>query len=282
MIKNVLSAISPVSNFQALVEIWRTLFQQRALVREMTRRELYDQYVGQVLGVLWVVGYPFIQIAVYVFIFGFVFKAKMGGTLEMPLDYTAYILSGLLAWVGFQQALARSATALTSQTNLVQQVVFPIEVLPVRAVLSSFTGQLIALGFLVLYVLFTHGSLFWTYLLLPVLILFQFMAMLGVGFALAALNPFLRDIKDFVTVYSMIGIYALPVVYSPEWVPAMFKPIIYANPVSYMIWCYQDVLYFGRIAHPIAWVVFLLGAPIALALGYRVFRGVKPYVGNVL
>lgn len=282
MIRNILSAISPVANWRAFTEVWRILITQRNLVVEMTRRELTDQYAGQIFGTLWIIGYPFIQIAVYVFIFGFVFKTKMGGTADLPLDHTAYILSGLLVWLGFQQGLARSSTALTSQTNLVQQVVFPIEVLPTKAVLSSFTGQLIALAFLVVYVLISHGSLFWTYTLLPVLAILQFMVMLGVGFLLAGLSPFLRDIKDFVTVYSMIGIYILPVVYSPDWVPAVFRPVLYANPLSYMIWCYQDVLYFGRIEHPIAWFVNIVGSPLVLALGYRAFRSVKPYVGNVL
>jgi lipopolysaccharide transport system permease protein len=65
-------------------------------------------------------------------------------------------------------------------------------------------------------------------------------------------------------------------------VPSVFKPLLYANPFSYMIWCYQDVLYFGRFAHPFAWIVFMAFSMLSLYVGYRVFKKLKPYFGNVL
>jgi lipopolysaccharide transport system permease protein len=58
--------------------------------------------------------------------------------------------------------------------------------------------------------------------------------------------------------------------------------VLYLNPFSYMIWCYQDALYFGRFEHPAAWVVFPLASLFTFALGYRVFRKLKTFFGNVL
>ena len=81
---------------------------------------------------------------VYLFIFGYVFRMKVGGTPEMPLDYTMYLLSGLIPWMAFQESMAKGATVIVGNANLVKQVVFPVEVLPVKGVIASFSTQLVA------------------------------------------------------------------------------------------------------------------------------------------
>jgi len=49
-----------------------------------------------------------------------------------------------------------------------------------------------------------------------------------------------------------------------------------------MVWCYQDTLYFGKFQHPWAWVIFVVGSLFAFTAGYRVFRSLRPQLGNVL
>src|SRR5207249_291249 len=125
------------------------------------------------------------------------FKARLGGTKDLPLDYIVYLLSGLIPWMAFQESMAKSATVIVANASIVKQVVFPIEVLPVKGVLASMLTQLISTTVLVGYVLVSHGSLPWTYALLPVLWLGQFLAMCGLSYALSAVGTFVRDIKDF-------------------------------------------------------------------------------------
>jgi lipopolysaccharide transport system permease protein len=122
----------------------------------------------------------------------------------------------------------------------------------------------------------------WTYLLLPLLLFLQGITMLGLGFVLATIGVFFRDIKDFVTLFTTAGIYLMPVVYLPTWVPPLLRPVLYANPFSYMTWCFQDVFFFGRIEHPWAWVIFALFSFFIFAFGYRLFRRLKYNFGNVL
>jgi lipopolysaccharide transport system permease protein len=74
----------------------------------------------------------------------------------------------------------------------------------------------------------------------------------------------------------------MPIVYLPEWVPPLFKPVIYVNPFSYMTWVYQDMLYFGRFEHPWAWLAFVVGSILVFAFGYRVFRRLKPHFSSAL
>jgi lipopolysaccharide transport system permease protein len=88
--------------------------------------------------------------------------------------------------------------------------------------------------------------------------------------------------KDVIQVFSITGVYLIPAFFLPEFVPRLFQPILYINPFSYLIWCYQDALYFGRFEHPWAWgVVFVLSLSV-FTLGYRFFRKVKNVFGDVL
>ena len=106
--------------------------------------------------------------------------------------------------------------------------------------------------------------------------------MIGVAFALAAVGAFLRDLKEIIQLTVTAGIYVSPIFYLPDWVPSPFRPLLYANPFSYMVWCFQDVLYFGRFEHPWAWLVFTVGSVLSLAAGYCLFRRLRPFFGGVL
>jgi len=277
-----MSLLSGRAHWNAFWEVFGLLTQHRQLTWEMTRREIADRYAGQMLGTFWAVGHPLALMGIYVFVFAWVFQVKIGGTVELPLDYTTYILSGLIPWMAFQESMSKGTTVILGNSNLVKQVVFPIEVLPVKTVIASFGTQLVATGVLVAYVLANHGSLPWTYALLPVLFGFQALAMVGVAYIFSAVSVYFRDLKDFVQVFCLAGMYVMPVFYLPSMVPGTFRPLLYFNPFSYMAWCYQDACYFGRWEHPWAWPVFFAGSLASFYLGYRVFRKLKICFGSVL
>jgi len=266
----------------ALREAGILLTRHHDLTFEMARREVSDRYAGQAFGILWAVGHPIFMTGLYVFIFAVVLKTRIGGTFELPLDYTTYILSGLIPWMAFQESMNKSCTAVTANASLVKQVVFPLEVLPAKGVIASLLPQFVSTTVLIAYVLVVHGGLLSTYALLPILIFLQILAMLGVGYLLSAVGAYFRDMKDLIQLFCMAGVYLVPVVYLPGWAPSMFRPVLYLNPFSYPVWCYQDALYFGRFEHPWAWIVNGFLSIAIFVLGYRVFRKLRPGFGNTL
>ena len=270
------------SHSQALGELLGILSRHRQLTWSMTRREITDRYAGQFLGSLWAIGHPLVLMAVYVWVFTVVFKTRIGGTYELPRDYTAYLLSGLIPWMAFQEAMSKGTVVISTHANLVKQVVFPIEILPVKGILASMLTQVVASVLLLLYLACTESGLPWTICLLPVLWVVQFLAMTGTCYILAAVGPYFRDVKDLVQVFCLVGMYFMPIFYLPAWVPETVRPFLYFNPFSYLAWCYQDCLYFGRFDHPWAWLVFALGSFVLSYTGYRVFRRLKPCFGSVL
>lgn len=277
-----LFALNPKSNLRTLYELANLLIRHRQLVVEMARREISERYAGQLFGVFWTIGHPLVLVLVYVFIFGFVFKIKVGGSTAMPLDYTTYLLSGLIPWLAFQDAMSKASTAISSNAPIVKQIVFPIEVLPVKGVLTSLLTETIFLCLLLIYVLISQNSLPWTYALLPLLMVLQALAMIGVSYILSATGVFLRDTKDFVQIFSVVGLYLMPAFYLPEAVPGVFRWFLYVNPFSYLTWCYQDALYFGRFEHPWAWLILFILCLGIFSLGYRYFRKLKILFGNFL
>lgn len=255
----------------------------RELIWELAKREHRDRYAGSVLGSVWAVGHPLAMMAVYVVVFSLVFRLRIvHDTSALPLDYAAYLMAGYLPWMALQESIVKSTVAVAANASLVKQAVFPVEVLPVKGGIAALLTQLVGTGFLILYVLVRHGVIAWTYLLFPVLLALQLLIMVGVGLLLAAAGVFFRDLKEFVQVGTMAGAYLVPIFYLPEWVPPVLKPLLYLNPGSYIVWCYQDIFYFGRIAHPFAWLAVAVGAPAALCVGLRFFHRVKISFASVL
>lgn len=274
--------LNPKIHLTAFLEIIQLLTRHRQLTWEMTKREIGERYVGQMLGALWALGHPLILIGVYVFVFTYIFGMKLGGTRKLPLDYTTYLLSGLIPWMAFQESMSKGVTVIVTNANLVKQVVFPIEILPVKGVIASLVTQGVATLVLIGYVLVRQHSLPVTYALLPLLFFLQFLAMTGTSYLLAAVGTYFRDLKEFVQVFSTVGLYIMPVLYLPEWGPKYLKALLYLNPFSYLIWCYQDACYFGRFEHPWAWLVMVILSLGSFYGGYRVFRKFKTMFGNVL
>jgi lipopolysaccharide transport system permease protein len=252
------------------------------LLVEMAKRDLAQRYAGQFVGRVWVIGHPLFLTLLYVFLFGVVFRMKLGGTHELPRDFTTYMLSGLIPWLTFQTAMSSSCASVLSNASLVKQFVFPLEVLPAKDVLTALVIWVVGVVIIAVYEMALHRSVPVTYLLLPVLFSLQLLAMVGVAFFLSATSVFFRDLKDFVQLFAQIGLFLMPVVYLPDMVPALFRPVLYLNPFSYMTWAYQDALYFGRIEHPYAWLVFAAASVFAFAAGFRVFQRLKPMFSSVI
>lgn len=253
-----------------------------ALVCEMALRDIRGGHVGHGFGSLWVYIQPIVVVGTFMLIFGVVIGTKLAVTTTFPGDYVSYILVGLTPWLLMSNALGRSTNAFSGNANLVKQVVFPIETLPVATIFACFVTYVPAFVLTILYKLFIGGGLSWLALALPLVLGMHGLLCIGLTLLFSVTTPFLRDIREFVTMYMAVSMYFTPAIYLPDWVPATVRPVLYLNPFSYVVWVYQDVLFFGEIRHGFAWFA-LAGMTIGFFLaGLVIFRRVKPVLGNVL
>lgn len=278
-----ISASSMIAGFFADIVLGaRLIVRNRRLLTLMAGRDLRARHMGQVAGNFWIIAHPLFQMLLFVFIFSVVFKQKIGGTHELPGDYTTYILSGLVPWLAIIPAISTCCLSIVGNSALVKQFTFDLELLPVKDALLSLVFWCVGITILAIYTLGVTRTLPITYLLLPAVLGMHLMLIIGLGWALAAITVFFRDLKDIVTVLIQAGVYLLPIVYLPTWVPAAFRPFIVVNPFSWVIWVYQDTLYFGRIDNPWAWLGFAVLSVALFSLGLRIFRRSKPLFGHVL
>ena len=258
------------------------ILRHRALIAELVARDVKGAHAAHSLGAVWIFVQPLVVVGTYMLIFGVVIGSKIEATAAFPGDYTSYILTGLVPWLITSNALGRAPSLLVGNANLVKQVVFPIETMPVASVVACFIIFIPSIVLMAAYKLFAGAGLTPIAMLLPLVLCLHGMFTLGLMLALSVTTPFLRDIRELVTVYLAISMYFTPSVYLPDWVPRAIRPILYLNPFSYVVWVYQDVLFFGRISHGFAWIVFALMAIGAMVGGLFIFRKLKPYLGNVL
>lgn len=273
---------SAPSLLKITIEFIDVIHQKAGLVREMALRDLKAGHAGHGLGSFWVYAQPLVLVGTYMLIFGVVIGSKMAVSINFAGDYTSYIVIGMVPWLLMSNALGRASNAFSANSNLVKQVVFPIETLPVASIIACFIIYLPSIALMLVYKAFIGGGLSCLALTLPIVLCLHALLCIGLTLLLSVITPFLRDIRELITIYTSVSMYFTPAIYLPEWVPAAVRPVLYFNPFSYVVWVYQDVLFFGEIRHGFAWVVFSIMAIGCFLLGLTVFRRIKPFLGNVI
>jgi lipopolysaccharide transport system permease protein len=257
-------------------------WKHRELLAELVRRDVNEAYKGSMLASFWAVLHPILLCGLYLFVFGFVFVARLGVELPKEPDFAVMLLCGLASWLAVQAALTKSASSLVASSNLVKQVVFPVELLPARSALAAQLPLLIGIGLVALYSLVRFGVI--SPMLPLVLYVVAAQVLMLIGFALFAsvLTVFLRDVRDVVLFFTSFGLFLAPVIYVPGSLPLWFNYVLYANPFSYAIWCLQDIFYFQSFHHSWAWLIVGILAVTIFDLGCRFFERTRHNLGDAL
>ena len=265
---------------KSMMKFSRVLYTRRELIAEMVRRELRDEHMGQTIGALWAFGQPLILMFIYMILFTYVFPARFGSQASMA-DYSACVFGGIVPWLTFQNLLFRAPGILKYQANLVKQIVFPIEILPIKTAIASALPYSVALVFALGYSAW-HRDLSWWTLAIPWLIVCELAAMIGVAFLLSAMAVFLKDVKEFVQIFTSLNLFAQPVLYNPFIKIRYLHTMFYFNPFSYQTWCWQDALFRPTAPHLVAWFVYPVCSFGTLFIGWLVFERTRSSFGDAL
>lgn len=275
--------LNPFANAMALLNAGGLIFRHRGLVGAMTARELSDRYTNQVLGSAWAIISPLLTMLIYVWVFTFIFQGRLGNSIDDPTAFTAYALAGLAPWLAFADGVSRSIGAITNNANLVKQIVFPTEVLPLKIALATFPSLAIGLLFASAASV-VAGLMDWErlLLLLPAAIACYMVMMAGLAYILATVSVFFRDIKDIVAFILGVGLFLNPIIYPPGGGPTALRETFNYNPIANMLFTFHHAVV-GAVDQPnYAWYVFPIVSVVIFALGWRTFQTLKPTFGNAL
>jgi lipopolysaccharide transport system permease protein len=272
---------SPARNWAGLTGAAAIAVKHRHLLTALATREMKDANVRSVMGSFWVVGAPLLTMLVYVFAFTLIFRVRMGLS-DGPADYVGYVLVGLAVWISLQEAASRAAGAVLNNVNLVKQIVFPVELLPLKTALAAqvtaLVTLLVALGACAVAGLLTSWSAF----LFPLAFLMLFALCIGLSFGLSALAVFMPDVRNLVQLFFGLGLFLHPILYPPDAPPAAVAWAFEFSPFSHVLWVFRDALFEGAITRPHSWWIAGAFALIVYVLGFRFFRMLKPTFGNAL
>ena len=267
-----------MSVFRALAaasqKMTRIIYRYRRLLGSITRVELAKRHAGSVLGLTWVVLQPGLLLSVYLFIYMVVFPTKIPNFSEF--DFVLYVFCGLVPYLGFMEALTTGGLSIKQNIHLVKNVMLPIELIPVRAVLVGMASQFVSIAF-VLVLVTGHRSLSWHVLWLPAVVLLQMMWLVGLTWVLASITVALPDITYFVNLFVFMLMFLSPIGYKPEMVPPGFAWVIYLNPIYYMTQMYRAAMMSGTPLTASVAVVYVVMCLATFGLGgafFERFRGV--------
>ncbi len=178
-------------------------------------------------------------------------------------------------------SLSAGVGSVAANRAVLSNTVFPVDLVPVKAVLLAQTGMVVGMLVVVSGAALT-GSLSWTILLLPVIWLFHIMALVGILWFISLISLVLRDLQNIIGLIVMVLLVASPIAYTPDMVPAGLKILILLNPVAYFVIAYQNIIVLGSI--PSAgdlFAVAALGIGLFAAGGYFFYRAKQVLIDYV-
>ena len=196
-------------------------------------------------------------------------------------QYVALIFCGLIPFLGFSEALSAGVGSVTQNANLLKNTLFPIDLVPVKAVLVSQCTQVVGTGLLLITIILL-GKLTWWALLLPLAWAGQVLFSVGLLWILSSLNVYFRDLQNVVSVAILFLMMTSPIAYTADMVPHSLQPFLKLNPLYYLITCYQDCLMIGQFPRGgVLWAWLGIAAAFFCG-GYWFFGGMKTlFVDNI-
>jgi lipopolysaccharide transport system permease protein len=216
---------------------WRDLWRYRELFRMLAWRDFAVRYRQTVIGVAWAVIRPALVVVIFTIIFGKV--AKLPSEANAP--YALMVFAGMLPWTFFSTALMDASNSVVSNTSLITKIYFPRIIIPIATVVVAFVD--FGIGLLILAVMMTlYGyAPGWQILLLPAFTLAAFVASVGPGLWVTAVNVRYRDFRYVIPFLVQFGLYVSPVGFSSSVVPERWRFVYSLNPLVGIIdgfrWC---------------------------------------------
>ena len=244
---------------------WSELWEAREVALRFGQRDVVLRYRQTAIGVAWVLIQPLAAAGIFSLVFGSVANLPTGG-----VPYFLFSFISMLAWTLFSSVVGRAAPSLVANQALVAKVFFPRMLVPISTAMSALLDIAVglALGIVLLVVYGVNPG--WGVLLLPVWVLLFVLLALGIGLAASAWMVRYRDIGYVLPWVLQFALFATPVAYSLDAVPADLVPVFAANPLSWLMELFRYSL-LGE-ALPPAWQivgavavsfgVFLLGATV--------------------
>jgi lipopolysaccharide transport system permease protein len=265
------------------VTLTKSLWRNRQLILQMTKREVAGRYKGSAMGLAWSFFNPVFMLTVYTFVFSVIFKSRWGvGGEESKTQFAVVLFVGMIVHGLFAEVLNRAPSLILSNVNYVKKVIFPLEILPVIAMGAALFHSLISVGVLLAAFILFNGYLHWTVIFIPLVLLPLVILTTGFAWMLASLGVFLRDVGQTIGIITTVMMFLSPVFYPVTSLPKEFRPWIMANPLTFIIEQVREVLLWGHFPNWTGLALYTLTATALAWAGYAWFQKTRKGFADVL
>ncbi|MGP0587915.1 ABC transporter permease [Paenibacillus timonensis] len=247
-----------------IINSLKEIYKYRNMVNYFTRSELRNRYKGSVLGVLWSILNPLFLLLLYSFVFSFVMK------ISIP-NYLLFLFSGLVPWICFKSSILTSSGSIVGNGGLIKKVYFPREIIVLSSVTSNFINMFIALILIVPLLFVYQVPINKYYLLLPLVIIVQFIFTLSLSMIVSAFTVFVRDLRQILDIVMMGLFYTTPIVYKTDMIPEKIQDFFNINPIAIIIKFYQDVIYHNQMPNIMSLAVLSVCCIAMLYISHTIF-----------
>lgn len=264
------------------VTMLRSLRMNRGLIVALIKRDIAGRYRGSMLGLIWSLVNPVLLLAVYTFVFSEVFKARWGEGVGSKSEFAIALFTGLMVFNVFAECFNRAPMLMLSNVNYVKKVVFPLEILPVVALGSALFNLLTSMVVWLLFFVLCMGLPPLMALLFPVAFLPLLLFSLGMGWFLASLGVYLRDISQFTNIMTTVLMFMSPIFYPITALPKAYQHMMLLNPLTTVIEQTRNLLMWGRAPDWMQLTTYTLIMLVVACLGFAWFQKTRKGFADVL
>ena len=227
--------------------IYGSLLEHRFVIGQLAKRAILGRYRGTVLGLLWSLVTPLLLLAVYTFVFGSILQIRWVTQSGGNAEFAAILFSGMLVHGILSECLTQASTLIVTNPQYVKKVVFPLEALPWVTVISAFFQGVISTGILLVYLLIVQGSVPWTALFFPIPLFVLAFVCIAAGWLIAATAVYLKDLAQMMGLLTTVLFFMAPILYPKSVLPVEMQPLLYLNPLTYIIEQFRAVVLWGEL-----------------------------------
>ena len=233
------------------------------IVRELAVADFRLKYHDSVLGYVWSMLNPMFMFAVYYFVFTKIFKSAIQ-------DYPLFLLIGIISYAFFQDCTFSAMNSVAAKSGIMKKMYFPRSIIIFASSVTCILSYLINL-FVLFILVFIMKGFTPLVLLTPIPVFCLVLFSVGVGFCLATLFAYFRDMGQIWSVIILALFWITPIVFTVETLPSEISTAVYFNPLTrimgllryFLIYNYFDLRFL---------LMTILYSSLSFATGLLIFR----------
>lgn len=237
----------------------------REFLKSNVKKDIRGKYKGSFLGVLWSFINPLLSVLVYAIVFPYIMRIKVE-------NYLIYLITGIIPWTFFTSSINMGIISILSNADIIKKVYFPRIILPISTVTSCLVNFLISCIIILLFCVGSGLGLSIYLLWLPLIVIIQYIMLLGFTFILSAIEMYMRDIEHIVNFILSMAFYVTPILYTPDIFPNNLSWVLKINPMAYLVNAYRSIFFYQEMPNITGLLIVSIFSVVIFFMGYMIFE----------